>query len=242
MKDLKGKIAFAILCAILSLTISLQFKTVKGNTGGLLSTQKAQQLALELKELRSEKTALMEELTEWEIRLKEYEMSEADESFIIKNLNKDLEKYQIISGYKTVEGPGVIIVIDDPIQEGSRKEEDSFIMYNYDLLLGIINKLNGAGAEAISINDQRYTSATEIYYTSNSISINSVPVIPPFIIKAVGNPASLEAALNMRFGIAQEMRELYNLQVDIKKEENLVISRYNRATNFKYAKPSDSTS
>ena len=107
MKKLNGKIALGILCAILGFTISLQFKTVKGNTGGLLSTQKAQQLALELKELRTEKAALMEELTEWEIRLKEYEMSEADESFIIKNLNKDLEKYQIISGYKTVEGPGL---------------------------------------------------------------------------------------------------------------------------------------
>ena len=239
MKDLNGKIAFGILCAVLGFTISLQFKTVKGSTGGLLSTQKAQQLALELKELRTEKTVLTEELTEWEIRLKEYEISEADESFIIKNLNKDLEKYQIISGYKTVEGPGIIITIDDPVQEYPGQGSDSFIMYNYDLLLGIINKLNGAGAEAISINDQRYTSATEIYYTSNSVLINSVPAIPPFIIKAVGNSESLEAALNMRFGIVQEMREMYNLRVAIKKENNIIIPRYNRTTNFKYAKPSD---
>lgn len=242
MKYVKGKIALGVLCAILGLVISLQFKTVKGNTGGLLSTQKAQQLGLELKELRREKTTLMEELTEWEIRLKEYEMSEADESFIIKNLNKDLEKYQIISGYRTVEGPGITITIDDPIQEHPRQSGDSFIMYNYDLLLGIVNKLNGAGAEAISINDQRYTSTTEIYYTSNSVLINSVPAIPPFIIKAVGNPESLEAALNMRFGIAQEMREMFGLQVNIKKEENVVIPRYNRTTNFKYAKPLDATS
>ena len=140
-----------ILCAILGFTISLQFKTVKGNTGGLLSTQKAQQLALELKELRTEKAALMEELTEWEIRLKEYEMSEADESFIIKNLNKDLEKYQIISGYKTVEGPGIIITIDDPIYGYPGQDSESFIMYNYDLLLGIINKLNGAGQKPFQL-------------------------------------------------------------------------------------------
>lgn len=242
MKDLKGKIAFGILCAILGFSISLQFKTVKGNTGGLLSTQKAQQLALELKELRTEKAALTEELTEWEIRLKEYEISEADESFIIKNLNKDLEKYQIISGYKNVEGPGIVVTIDDPVQEYLGQSSDSFIMYNYDLLLGIINKLNGAGAEAISINDQRYTSITEIYYISNSVLINSMPAIPPFTIKAVGNPESLEAALNIRFGIVQEMREMYNLQVTIKKENNIVIPRYNRTINFKYAKPSDTTS
>ena len=208
-----------------------------------MSTQKAKQLALELRELRTEKTALMEELTEWEVRLKEYEISEADESFIIKNLNKDLEKYQIVSGYKTVEGQGVIITIDDPVHKySSDLAGDSFIMYNYDLLLGIINKLNGAGAEAISINDQRYTSVTEIYYTSNSVLINSVPAIPPFTIKAIGNPESLEAALNIRFGIVQEMREMYNLQVAIKKENNIVIPRYNRTINFKYAKPLDTVS
>lgn len=242
MKQLNGKLALGVLCGILGFTISIQFKTIKGNTGGFLSTQKAQQLALELKDLRTEKSHLMEELTEWEKRLKDYEMSEADESFIIKNLKKDLEKYQIVSGYKTIEGPGITVSIDDPIREHPGQGEGSLIMYNYDILLGVINKLNGAGAEAISINDQRYTSITEIYYTSNSLLINSVPTLPPFNIKAVGDPESLEAALNMRFGIAAEMRELYNLQVVIKKESNMVIPRYNKTTNLKYAKPLDTTS
>lgn len=242
MKDLKGKVALGVLCTILGLTISMQFKAVKGNTGGILSTQKAQQLALELKNLRTERTSLVEELTQLEKRLKEYEMSEADESFIIRNLKSDLEKYQLVSGYTTVEGPGIVVTIDDPIQEHPGQGENSLIMYNYDILLGVINKLNGAGAEAISINDQRYTSATEVYYTSNSVLINSVPTLPPFTIKAIGDAESLEAALNMRFGIAEEMRELFKLQVNIKKEANIVIPRYNKTTNFQYAKPIDTTS
>jgi uncharacterized protein YlxW (UPF0749 family) len=58
----------------------------------------------------------------------------------------------------------------------------------------------------------------------------------------VGDVESLEAALNMRFGIAEEMRELYNLQVNIKKENNIVIPRYNKTTNFEYAKPIDAIS
>ncbi|MBU5677299.1 DUF881 domain-containing protein [Alkaliphilus sp. MSJ-5] len=242
MKELNGKVALGVLCAILGLTISMQFKAVKGNAGGFLSSQKAQQLALELKELRVEKSSLTEELTQLEKRLKEYEMSEADESFIIKNLKKDLEKYQVVSGYKTIEGPGIVVTIDDPIQDHPGHGESSFIMYNYDILLGVINKLNGAGAEAISINDQRYTSTTEIYYTSNSVLVNSVPTLPPFTIKVVGDAESLYAALNMRFGIIEEMRELYKLQVNIKKENNVVIPRYNKTTNFKYAKPIDATS
>ncbi len=241
MKDLKGKVALGALCTILGVGISMQFKTVNRDTGGVLSAQKAQQLALELKELRNEKAGLTEELTQLEIRLKEYELSEADESFIIKNLKNDLEKYQVISGYKTVEGPGITITIDDPIQTHLGEGDGSTIMYNYDLLLSVINVLNGAGAEAISINDQRYTSNTEIYYSSNSVLINSVPMLPPFNIKAVGDAESLEAALNMRFGIVELLRE-YNLQVNVKKENNIVIPRYNKTTNFQYAKPIDATS
>lgn len=243
MKDLRGKIALGALCIILGVTISTQLKTVNKSTGGVLSTQKAQQLALELKKLRTEKTTLTEELTQLELRLKEYELSEADENFIIRNLKNDLEKYQIVSGYKTVEGPGIILTIDDPIQTHlGEGESSSTIMYNYDLLLSAVNILNGAGAEAISINDQRYTSMTEIYYTSNSVLVNSVPTLPPFVIKAIGDAESLEAALNIRFGIAEEMREGYSLQVNIKKENSITIPRYNKTTNFQYAKPMNATS
>ncbi len=242
MKELNGKVALGVLCAILGLTISTQFKVVKGNTGEFLSAQKAQELAIELKDLRTEKSGLTEELNQLEKRLKEYEASEADESFIIRNLKNDLEKYQVVSGYKTVEGPGIEITISDPVKEHPDQGQSSLIMYNYDILLSTINKLNAAGAEAISINDQRYTSTTEVYYTSNSILINSVPTIPPFTIKAVGDSESLEAALNMRFGIVEEMRELYNLQVSLKKENNIIIPRYNKTTKFEHAKPIDTTS
>lgn len=236
--NLKGKVAIAVLCGILGLTISLQFNTVKNATGGgFLSTQRAQQLAMELRNLRTEKEELNEELTNLEIRLKEYEISEADENLIIKNLKRDLEQYQLLAGYKEGEGPGVVITVDDPSNDFFMGGEGSFIMYNYDLILELVNKLNAAGAEAIAINDQRYISTTEISLSSNTVLINSVPNRPPFIIKAVGNPETLEAALNMRYGIVWGMRQYYNLQVNVKKENNITIPRYNKVTHYEYAKP-----
>lgn len=236
--DLKGRIAIALLCGILGLTISMQFNTIKKETeGGLLTSQRAQQLAIELRSLRNEKERLNEELTNLEKRLKEYEISEADENLIIKNLKRDLELYQLLAGYKEGEGSGVVITIEDPPNDFFAGDEGSFIMYNYDLLLELVNKLNAAGAEAIAINDQRYISTTEIYYTSNTLLINSVPTRPPFTVKAIGNPETLEAALNMKYGIVWSMRQYYNLQVNVKKEDNIVIPRYNKVVQYEYAKP-----
>mgnify|MGYP000846285971 CR=1 FL=1 len=236
--ELKGKIALGLLCGILGLSIALQFNTIKKATeGNFLSTQKAQQLALELRNLRTEKDRLNEELTNLETRLKEYEISEADENLIIKNLKRDLERYQLLGGYKEGEGPGIIITVDDPHEEFIPAGDSSFIMYNYDLILELINKLNAAGAEAIAINDQRYIATTEIYYTSNTMLINSIPSQPPLEIKAIGNPETLEAALNIRYGIVWAMQQYYNLQVAVKKEDSITVPRYNKLVQYEYARP-----
>ncbi|SES64735.1 Uncharacterized conserved protein YlxW, UPF0749 family [Natronincola peptidivorans] len=236
--NLKGKVSIGLLCGILGLIIAMQFNTIRDATdGGFLSTQKAQQLAMDLRNLRTEKERLNEELTSLEIRLKNYEVSEADENLIIKNLRRDLEYYQLLAGYKEGEGPGVVVTIDDPPNDFFMGGEGSFIMYNYDVLLEVINQLNAAGAEAIAINDQRYISTTEIYYTSNSVLINNVPTRPPFNIKAIGNPETLEAALNIRYGIVWQMRQYHNLQVNVRKENAILMPRYNKIIQHEYAKP-----
>ncbi|MCC5911869.1 MAG: DUF881 domain-containing protein [Clostridiaceae bacterium] len=239
--NFKGKLAIGLLCGILGLTISMQLNTVRDTTGGgFLSTQRAQQLSVELKNLRNDRERLNEELTTLEKRLREYEISEADENLIIKNLKRDLERYQLLAGHVEGEGPGVIISIDDSKEHEFLGGEGSFLMYNYDVILEIINQLNAAGAEAIAINDQRYTSVTEVYYSSNTVLINGVPTRPPFVIKAIGNPETLEAALNLRYGVVWGMRNYYNLQVSIRKEDRIEIPRHNRPINYQYARPIES--
>ncbi|MDR5658035.1 DUF881 domain-containing protein [Serpentinicella sp. ANB-PHB4] len=237
MKERNGRIALLTLCLILGLVISMQIQAVKNSSdSGVASTQKVQQLSLQLKDLREEKEQLNNELTELEDRLTEYQLSEADENVIINNLRNDLNNYQLYAGFQPAIGPGVTIEINDPVHEFSTDE--SIIMYYYDVaLLEPINKLNAAGAEAISINGQRYTANTEIYYTSNGIQINGVTTKAPYVIKAIGNPDTLEAALNMRWGIVWELKEGYGITVDITKEDLIEIPRLGKIFNYEYAKP-----
>ncbi len=240
MKNFKDKFFIGFMCIILGVVISLQFRIVQGSyLEGVIPSQRAIELGSELKKTNEEKQNLIEEINEYEKKMKEIQESASQENQLIKNLNNELEKYKIISGLKTVNGPGVEIVIDDPPRELGYENDGSTIMYRYDLILSVINVLNAAGAEAISINDQRIISTTAIRYASNSVKINTVPTVPPFIIKAIGNPETLESALNFRFGIVWEMRENYNLQVNIQKLDDLIIERYNEVIKFRYAEPND---
>ncbi|AOY74497.1 DUF881 domain-containing protein [Clostridium formicaceticum] len=234
---LRGRVTIGVLCGILGLIISLQFNIVKKEIkGGHLSTQRLQQLTMELNNLKTEKEKLNEELVYLEERLKAYEMSEADKNLTIKNLKKDLERHQLLAGYKEGKGPGIVITVDDPPKDFSVAGEESTVMYYYDFLIALINQLNAAGAEGISINDQRYIATTEIHTASNTMLINAVPTRPPITIKAIGNPEGLEAAMNMKFGIIWTMKE-ENLQVNVKKEDAIVLPRYNKVIQYQYAKP-----
>jgi len=232
MRDLKSKVILGVLSMVVVFTLSVQFQTIRDTTGGeLLSTQRSQALAIELRNLQEERDQLTNELTDLENRLQEYEQTDADENLIIQNLRRDLQRYQLISGHVSGQGPGIIITID------SQGDEGDFLLYNYDILLALANNLNAAGAEAIEINGERYTALTEIYYGSNSIHINDRPINPPFEIKAVGHGDTLEAALNIRYGIIWEIRQFRGVNVEITKEDSIFIERAQDITEFKYAEP-----
>ena len=60
-------------------------------------------------------------------------------------------------------------------------------------MLLIINALKAAGAEAISINDERIVNMTDIVLITNTfIKVNGQRIQMPYIIKAIGNQTYLE--------------------------------------------------
>lgn len=239
MKSFKDKALLGFMCAILGIVLALQFRIVQANyLDGGIPSQRLLDLKNELKNAQEEKNNLEKELDSYIEKLNEIEESASEDSAIIKRLKDELEKYKDIGGFTRVKGPGIEVIIDDPPNDIGFDLDGSIIMYRYDLLLQIINYLNSAGAEAIEINGQRIIANTEIQLAGQSLQINSVPTAPPIIIKAIGDADTLKSVLDWRYGIVGQMREL-NLQVDIKKLDELEIDRYNDVVKYKLAKPVD---
>jgi uncharacterized protein YlxW (UPF0749 family) len=70
--------------------------------------------------------------------------------------------------------------------------EDLYVIHDADIL-NIVNELRAAGAEAISINDERVTATSNIRCGGPTINIDGKRHAVPFVIKAIGNPRTLEA-------------------------------------------------
>lgn len=237
MKKNKGLIAIMFICIFLGIILAIQIKTVNKTVGeGLLPTQRAQQLATELRKLQDERDSLRKELDGLEGKIKQYEKGEADKNVYMENLYNDLEKYRMYAGYVDVEGTGIVLEINDPPMDVQFGEESS-IVDELDIILQIISVLNASEAEAISINDQRYTSYTEIVRAGNHIEINGVSVGPPIVIKAIGDSSLLESSLSLKGGILWYMEYYTDYIVQLRQEKNVKIPKYRKTKEFTFAKP-----
>ncbi len=236
MKRFKEYIALTLVSIFLGFILSIQFKTISKTVGeGVLPTQRAQQLAVELKKAQNERDAQAKMIEELETKIKQYEMSEVDKNVYAENLYNDTMKYRMLAGYLDLEGPGVVIEINDPPVDLEYGEGYSIVDF-LDLVLQVISVLNAADAEAISINDQRYTAFTEIEKAGNHIEINGVSTSAPIVIKAIGRPETLESALNLKGGIVTELR-YYDFLVQVNQEKNIVIPKYRKIKEFIYSSP-----
>lgn len=236
MKRFKEYLALIFVSIFLGMILSIHYKTVNKSVGeGVLPVQRSQQLAAELKNVQSDKETLINRVAELESRIEQYEKNEVDKNIYAENLYKDTMKYRMLAGYVDLEGEGIVLEINDPpvdLQFGVGYT----IVDELDLILQVISILNAADAEAISINDQRYTSFTEIVRAGNHIEINGVSNSSPIVIKAIGNPSTLESALSIKGGMIWSLRNL-DYVVHIKQDESILIPRYRRIKEFIYAEP-----
>lgn len=235
---MRNKIFIVILSITLGIILAFQYQVVKDTAGGIVFSQKVNELNSELKKTNEEKKQLLIDLSELEKKINDYENNAAEESVYVKNLSEELNKFKSMAGYTDLKGPGVVISIDNPIQDGQYTDYKNNLIYNYEYLLLILSNLNAAGAEAISINGQRYTNYTEIVPVGTHLNVNGVAVIPPIEIKAIGNKQTLESVLSFKGGVVWEMRNL-NYQIDVKILEEVDIQRQIKIFEFKYAQPFD---
>lgn len=112
-------------------------------------------------------------------------------------LLQEIADYKLLAGYEDVSGEGVVVLLTDsnaPLAED--QNPNRLIVHDRDITM-IINELKNAGAEAISINGQRYiVDRSQLYCNGPTIRINNQWFAQPFIIEAIGPRRELLAAIN----------------------------------------------
>jgi uncharacterized protein YlxW (UPF0749 family) len=195
----------------------------------------------------SEQTTLMEdlqkqntELSNQVIVLRNRLAATADSSDESKVLNEKLVKANSTAGFTTVTGPGIVISLDDnPNPLTANSNPNDFLVHDYDLLY-IVNQLRGSGTEAISINETRVIGSSEIRCAGPTILINTVKVTPPFEIKAIGDPETLDKSMRAENGDLQILAAR-GIRISIQKAGKITIPAFNGILQYQYAKPNMQT-
>lgn len=226
----KVQLSIGFVCVVLGLMLSIQFKTVNANVG-TVNEYRARELAIQLRKVREERDNLLKLKEENEKKLRDYENIESQGSTAAKIIRGELDKARIIAGLVDVEGPGITVVVDDL----KWSEKYNYNLIDYTMILEIVNELNAAGAEAISINNQRIIATTEIRQAGMHININTKAFAPPFTFMIIGNPNTLEAALRLRGGIVDKL-ETNGIHFSITQSQSVKIVKYDGVIEKKYSK------
>ena len=142
----------------------------------------------------------------------------------------------ILIGLTDVTGEGVIVTLKDnnTVTADSNILDPSMVIVHMPDILGVINELKNAGAEAISINDQRVVSTTSLTCEGNIININGEKISSPFVIKAIGSSIYMNSALTRAGGTIEYLNRY--IQVSVKTSNNITIGKYTGVLNPKYIK------
>lgn len=227
----KGKITMiitiAIACFALALVMTMQFKIVNETDITSIENMREAELRSELANWKSKYEETNAQYEETIKKINEYKQTSQSNEETEALVDSELEQVNMLLGKTDVEGEGIEVTLRE-------KEDDEIARINADDLLLIVNALKQAGAEAISINDERIVNMSDIVDINGTfIKVNGKRILAPYIIKAIGNQSYLESALIGNGGHVDDMRKL-GQDVSITKSNKITILKYNDEINTKY--------
>ncbi len=132
----------------------------------------------------------------------------------------------ILTGTAPAHGPGVNVTITDP-QRALHAED----------LLDVVEELRGAGAEVIQFGPVRIGVSSAFTDASDGVELDHTVIGSPYYVKAIGDPATLDTALNITGGVVNTVHSVGG-QIDIQQSDDVSITAVRDNPTPKYAVPS----
>lgn len=183
--------------------------------------------------LTTEQRKLKEEIGRLrsEIRAKQEELRRTSRE--AKETIEYVEQLKAQIGLLPLEGPGLTVTIADSKAEAT----NLYTIAHAADIRDTVALLFSAGAEAISVNDERVTLQTSIDSLINTILVNSARLTSPFIIRAIGNPRALKAALENPDNLKDlKDRRRFGIEFAIREERKISILPYSGGFKVEHTK------
>jgi uncharacterized protein YlxW (UPF0749 family) len=150
--------------------------------------------------------------------------------------------YARAAGMTELHGAGVTVRLNDAPLPASGAEIhdaklDNYLIHQQDVQ-AVVNALWAGGAEAITIMGVRVISTSAVRCVGNTLLLHGKRYSPEFVIRAIGDPARLRAALDASPSVA-EFRDAvrnYGLGYSLTVEAEIVAPAYSGPIDLRYAK------
>jgi uncharacterized protein YlxW (UPF0749 family) len=163
-----------------------------------------------------------------------------------KVLNKSLQEAKSYAGLTDVEGPGVLVTLSDANDDAKNDSKpqtgnpsdalvEEKIIHDQDILR-VVNELNAAGAEAVSVNNLRLVGGSSIRCVGPTVLVDAERIASPIKIRAIGDPDTLMGGLKMPGGVYDQLKQVDPRMVAIEPVKDMTLPAYSGPTTWRFAK------
>lgn len=230
----KGKIVITIVIFFITVTLIslmfIQFRTVEESNLLGIETMREEELRQEILAWKTKYNELDEKIQSNNTKINEYTDIITNNKQASEVLDAELNEYNMLVGKTNVVGEGVIVKLTD----------SQYMSYSAGNLVYLVNELKYAGAEAISINNQRIINTTDIVSINEQyILVNGERVASPYEVKAIGNKQEFEKILNFpNSGFIPDYKNR-GYTIDFNLQSEIRIPAYSHQLNLKYVKEAE---
>jgi uncharacterized protein YlxW (UPF0749 family) len=146
------------------------------------------------------------------------------------------------AGLLALHGPGLTVRLDDAPRrpDGTRPagaRPDDLVVHQQDVQ-AVVNALWAGGAEAMTIMNVRVISTSAVRCVGNTLLLDGRVYSPPFVVRAIGDPAELQRSLDTSDGVRLFRAAVadFGLGYDVKVEADLMVPAYDGSIGLRSAR------
>ena len=215
--------AFAALLAIV-LGFAIATQVQQTNQSGLEQLREDELVRI-LDDVSQEQDRLASDSRELEVSRDKLISGVDSSAEALKSAQERLDTLGLLTGTSPATGPGVVITINDPDHTVTAAR-----------LLDALQELRDAGAEAVQIGDVRVVADTWFADVDGAIEIGGERVAPPYVIKAIGDSATMASAMEIPGGVSESVRGDGALPT-VRQSDDVAITALHSLSEPRYARP-----
>jgi uncharacterized protein YlxW (UPF0749 family) len=189
------------------------------------------ELAFVLREQERTRAALEAQVAELRSRMQDYERAAAEGRSAAARLNRQLQEMRVLAGLTPLEGPGVVVELNDSTRAPRPGEDPNKTILHYTDIYGVVAELWSAGAEAVAINGERVVSSTGINCVGTTILCNTKRMAPPYVITGIGDAKKMLDFLR-RPGGGLELLASFDFPVKVSSRARVDVPAYRGTFRF----------